>query len=77
MFVTHKTLQIEDVKYVRIYFLKRVEDLAKPLHEDEDAFIPFDSCLRRNGNPKIMTSSFGVPTMFTAASKHYKAVNSF
>ena len=22
-------------------FLKRVEDVAKPLHEDEDAFIPF------------------------------------
>ena len=36
-----KTLQIEDVKYVRVSFLKRVEDLAKPLHEDEDAFLPF------------------------------------
>ena len=38
----------------------------------------FDSCLRRDGNPKTMTSSFGVQTVFTTASKHYKfAVNSF
>ena len=38
----------------------------------------FDSCLRRDGNAKTMTSSFGVRTVFTIVSKHYKfAVNSF
>ena len=29
VFITHKALQIEDVTYVRIKFLKRVEDLAR------------------------------------------------
>ena len=38
----------------------------------------FDLCIRRNGNPKTMTSSFSVQTVFTTASKHYKfAVNLF
>ena len=57
---------------------KRVVDLAKPLHEDEAASYRFDSCLRRDGNPKTMKFSFGVQTMFTIVSKHYKfATNSF
>ena len=34
----------------------------------------FDSCLRRDGIPKTMTSSFGVQTVFTTAPKHYKGV---
>ena len=38
----------------------------------------FNSCLRRDGNPKTMTSLFGVQTVFKNISKHYKsAVNSF
>ena len=31
----------------------------------------FNSCLRRDGNPKTMTSLFGVQPVFETASKHY------
>ena len=65
-----------DVKYVCIWFLNRDEDLTKPLHGD--VFITFNSCLRLDGNPKTLTSLFGVQIMFKTISKHYKsAVNSF
>ena len=43
-----------------------------------DVFIHFKSWLRRDGNPKTMTSLFGVQTVFKTISKHYKsAVNLF
>ena len=70
-FIQHD-ITVKYVTYFQMYYA--VISLDYGLPNDR-----FDSCLRRDANPKTMTSSFRVQIVFThAASKHYKfAVNSF
>ena len=67
-----KGVATEDINHVYIKFSKSYEDLTKKYLK------LFNSCLRRDGITKTMKCLFGVQTVFTTASKHYKlAVNSF